>query len=192
MNERQFPASQAQRLEDPERLVWLPPAEVVSALKVEAGQTVADVGAGTGYLALPLALHLGAAGKVFAVDAQDKMLEWIAAKVEKAGLKNVELVHADAAATTLPAASCDVFLTANVWHELDDRGAVLTEVKRVLKPEGRVALLDWSPDVERVGGPPLEHRIAAADVVAELIAAGFHDAAATHVGKYSWLVMASK
>jgi ubiquinone/menaquinone biosynthesis C-methylase UbiE len=192
MNERQFPASQAQRLEDPERLVWLPPAEVLRALHLQAGQTVADVGAGTGYLSLPLAHKLGPKGKVYAVDAQDQMLEWIAAKIKRDGLTNVELVHADASATTLPAASCDLFLTANVWHELDDRGAVLAEAKRVLKPAGRIALLDWSPDVERVGGPPLEHRIASDDVVAELGAAGFRDAAAMRVGKYSWLVQADR
>lgn len=191
MNERQFPASQAQKLEDPERLVWLPPAEVLSALEIRAGETVADVGAGTGYFALPLAHAVGAGGKVFAVDAQEKMLEWIEAKVEKAGLTNVALVQADAAAATLPDASCDVFLTANVWHELDDRAAVLAEARRVLKATGRIALLDWSPEVERVAGPPLEHRIAAKEVVAEVGEAGFRQAAARVVGMYSWLVMAS-
>ncbi len=192
MNERRFPASQAQRLEDPERLQWLPPAEVLAALGVSAGQFVADVGAGTGYFALPIAAAVGPAGCVYAVDAQDGMLQWITDKMEKEGLTNIRLVHADAVATTLPDACCDLYLTANVWHEFDDRGRVLAEARRVLKPGGRIAILDWSPDVERVAGPPLEHRISTQDVKADLVAAGFRNPSAAHIGSYSWLVQGDR
>lgn len=192
MSDRRFPASQAQRLEDPERLVWLPPADVLHALTIEAGQTVVDVGAGTGYFAVPLAHTVGSNGKVYAVDAQDQMLQWIAAKIDNAGLVNIVLVHAEASATTLPPSSCDLYLTANVWHELEDREAVLTEAKRVLKPAGRIAILDWRPDVERVAGPPLDHRIASYDVQEELRKLGFRNTAAIHVGLYSWLVQADR
>jgi ubiquinone/menaquinone biosynthesis C-methylase UbiE len=192
MNDRRFPASQAQRLEDPERLVWLPPADVLRALTLQIGQTVVDVGAGTGFFAVPLAHAIGPNGKVYAVDAQAQMLQWISAKIEKAGLTNIVLVHAEASATTLPPSSCDLYLTANVWHELEDRETVLTEAKRVLKPAGRIAILDWRPDVERVAGPPLDHRIASDDVQDELRRSGFRNTAATHVGLYSWLVQADQ
>lgn len=190
MNDRRFPASQAQRLEDPERLIWLPPAEALAAIALEAGRTVVDVGAGTGYFAIPLARAVGPNGMVYAVDAQEKMLEWIAAKIDKAALTNIVLVHSEASATTLPASSCDLYLTANVWHELEDREAVLAEAKRVLKPTGRIAILDWRPDVERVAGPPLDHRISSADVQKELRKSGFSNTEAIHVGLYSWLVRA--
>jgi ubiquinone/menaquinone biosynthesis C-methylase UbiE len=192
MNDRRFPASQAQRLEDPERLVWLPPADVLRALTLQIGQTVVDVGAGTGFFAVPLAHAIGPNGKVYAVDAQAQMLQWISAKIEKAGLTNIVLVHAEASATTLPPSSCDLYLKANVWHELEDRETVLTEAKRVLKPAGRIAILDWRPDVERVAGPPLDHRIASDDVQEELRRSGFRNTAATHVGLYSWLVQADQ
>jgi ubiquinone/menaquinone biosynthesis C-methylase UbiE len=192
MNDRRFPASQAQRLEDPERLVWLPPADVLRALTLQIGQTVVDVGAGTGFFAVPLAHAIGPNGKVYAVDAQAQMLQWISAKIEKAGLTNIVLVHAEASATTLPPSSCDLYLKANVWHELEDRETVLTEAKRVLKPAGRIAILDWRPDVERVAGPPLDHRIASDDVQDELRRSGFRNTAATHVGLYSWLVQADQ
>ena len=192
MNERRFPASQAQRLEDPERLIWLPPEDVLRALTLQIGQTVVDVGAGTGYFAVPLAHAIGSDGKLYAVDAQAQMLQWISAKIEKAGLTNIVLVHAEASATTLPPSSCDLYLTANVWHELEDREAVLTEAKRVLKPAGRIAILDWRPDVERVAGPPLDHRIASDDVQDELRRSGFRNTAAIHVGLYSWLVQADQ
>ncbi len=190
MNEKRFPASQAQRLEDPERLVWLPPTVVLAALALKSGQTVADVGAGTGYFAVPLAQIVGSNGVVYAVDAQEQMLEWISAKMVKEGLKNIIVVHAEASSTTLPAAVCDLYLTANVWHELEDREAVLLEAKRVLKPTGRIAILDWRPDVERIAGPPIDHRIASAGVETELNESGFGNVKSTNIGLYSWLVEA--
>ncbi len=198
MSERRFPASQAQRLEDPERLVWLPPAEVVTALGIQSGMTVADVGAGTGYLSLPLAAALGPKGRVYAVDAQEEMLRWIAAKVEnseassRAALAEIALVHADAVATTLPSASCDLYLSANVWHELEDVKTVLAEAARVLKADGRLAILDWRPDVERNAGPPLDHRVPTEVVKQELESAGFRSVNIGRVGLYSWLVQAER
>ncbi len=164
----------------------------MAALALQTGRTVVDVGAGTGYLAIPLANTVGPNGMVYAVDAQEKMLEWIAAKIDKAGLKNIVLVHAEASATTLPASSCDLYLTANVWHELEDREDVLSEAKRVLKPTGRIAILDWRPDVERVAGPSLDRRIAADDVQKESHESGFSNTETIHVGLYSWLVQADR
>ncbi len=194
MNERTFPASQAQRLEDPERLLWLPPAEVLSALGIQSGMTVADIGAGTGYFSLPLAAAVGPTGRVYAVDAQQEMLDWINRKIQKnkatdgAALAEIVLVHADATAITLPDASFDLYWCANVWHELEERAKVLAEAKRLLKPGGRLALLDWRPDVERIAGPPLDHRITTEAVMEELKSSGFQGASAGCVGLYSWLV----
>lgn len=196
MNERTFPASQAQRLEDPERLLWLPPAEVLSALGIQSGMTVADIGAGTGYFSLPLAAAVGPTGRVYAVDAQQEMLDWINRKIQKnkatdgAALAEIVLVHADATAITLPDASFDLYWCANVWHELEERAKVLAEAKRLLKPGGRLALLDWRPDVERIAGPPLDHRITTEAVMEELKSSGFQGASTGCVGPYSWLVQA--
>lgn len=190
MHERRFPAAQAQRLEDPARLEWLPPDEILTATGVRAGEIVADVGAGTGYFAVPMAQVVGAEGTVYAVDAQPEMLEWISKKIAANDLGNLRLVHADAAATTLPDAGCDLYFIANVWHELDDRQAVLREARRILKASGRIAILDWRPDVERVAGPPLEHRLSKETAMDDLRRAGFRNAGAQNAGQYSWLVMA--
>lgn len=192
MHERRFPAAQAQRLEDPSRPTWLPPAEILTATGVRAGEVVADIGAGTGYFAAPIAQIVGAAGAVYAVDAQPEMLEWIQKKIEASGLKNIQLVHADAVATTLPDAACDLYFIANVWHELDDRQVVLREARRILKAAGRIAILDWRPDVERVNGPPLEHRLSTATAADDLRQAGFHGLTMRNVGQFSWLVMAER
>jgi ubiquinone/menaquinone biosynthesis C-methylase UbiE len=191
-HDKRFPASQAERLDNPERLVWLPPAEVIGDLAVHTGETVADVGAGTGYFSLPLSSAVGAAGKVYAIDGQSEMLDWIGLKLERAEFPNVELIHAEAEQTGLPASSCDFFFLANLWHEIEDRTAVLLEAARVLKRGGRIGILDWRTDVEPVAGPPLARRITAASALKEIRLAGFEQVACAEVGRFSWLVQGEK
>ncbi len=192
MHDRQFPASEAYKLDNPERLLALPPAEVIGALGVRPGETVADVGAGTGYFSLPLAQAVGAQGKIYAVDAQPEMLALLRQKFNESGPFNIEAVVAGAESTGLPDAGCDLVFLANVWHEFADREAVLRESERILKPGGRVAILDWRPDVERVGGPPIEHRLDPSDAAYRMSSVGFLRATSSNIGRYSWLVQGEK
>jgi ubiquinone/menaquinone biosynthesis C-methylase UbiE len=185
-----FAHEHAARLDDPERRLWLPPQAVLARLRLEPGMAVADIGAGTGYFTLPLAAVLGPLGKVVAVDLQPEMLARLLARVPPGA--TIELVQADAAHTTLPSASQDLVFTANVWHELDDPRLALAEFARLLRPGGRVAVLDWRVDVEQPPGPPLEHRVRETRIVAQLHELGCSAVAAGHVGTYSYLVTASR
>ncbi len=74
MNERTFRASEAHKLEDPDRQKWLPVQDVLAALDLRPGMCMADIGAGTGYFTLPAARAVGPQGRVFAVDLQPEML----------------------------------------------------------------------------------------------------------------------
>jgi ubiquinone/menaquinone biosynthesis C-methylase UbiE len=188
MQNRRFPASEAHRLDDPARRIWLPPAEVLGAMAPSPGKTVADVGTGTGYFSLPLAHAVGPHGKIYAVDAQDEMLSRLRQKLDEASLSNVELIHAEADNTGLPAGSCDLFFAANVWHEFNDHAAVLRESARVLKAGGQIAILDWQTDVAPEVGPPLGHRLSSFNAIEAMHSAGFQKIEVTHVGLYSWLV----
>lgn len=188
MHTRQFPASEAHRLDLPARRIWLPPAEVLAAMALSPGQTIADVGAGTGYFSLPLAQAVGPRGKVYAVDAQNEMLSLLKQKLDEAAVSNVELIHAEADKTSLPESSCDLFFAANVWHEFDDCTTVLQEAVRVLKAGGQIAILDWRPDAPPEPGPPLAHRLHSSGAVNALASSGFQNIAVAHVGLYSWLV----
>jgi ubiquinone/menaquinone biosynthesis C-methylase UbiE len=141
---------------------------------------------------LPLSGAVGAAGKVYAVDGQSEMLSRLKLKLDKTALTNVELILAEAGQTGLAASSCDLFFLANLWHEIEDRVAVLLEARRVLRMGGRVAILDWRTDVEPVGGPPLAHRIAPAEALKEIWIAGFEQLASSEIGRYSWLIQGEK
>jgi ubiquinone/menaquinone biosynthesis C-methylase UbiE len=188
MSDRRFSATLAEKLDRPERLTWLPPTEVLRALDLRAGETIADIGAGTGYFTLPLAVSVGNRGKVYAVDSQQGMLEILRKKIDATAWENVEIVHAEADVTYLSSASCDLALFANVWHEFADRTAVLREAMRILKKSGRIAILDWRPDVEPEHWPPLGHRLSANSALMELLAGGFKAPSLINIGKYSWLV----
>ena len=192
MHERRFNPSLAHRLDDPERLLWLPPGEIVGALGVRSGDVVADIGAGTGYFTLPIARAVELSGKVFAVDAQEEMLALLRQKLDGASLPNIEMVCAEADRTTLKDDACTLVFLANIWHEFDDRVAVLRESLRILRPGGRVAILDWRPDVEPVAGPPIAHRIAAEAAEEEMNSAGFVPLSRSATGSYSWLVQGAK
>jgi|SRR5580704_6090639 SAM-dependent methyltransferase len=125
MNDRVFKHTHAHKLEDPERLKWLPPSEVLSRLHLTKGVRVADVGAGTGYFSLPIAKAVGETGKVFAVDVQQEMLDKLRLKLEQPDSPQNLSLHLGAAGQ-LPLAddSVDLAFYANIWHELDDQDAV--------------------------------------------------------------------
>ena len=188
MNDRLMDVSKADRLDDPERLLWLPPAIVIGALGVRPGDVIADIGAGTGYFSLPLAEAVGPLGLVYAIDCQAEMLGRLQFKLDTGGISNIRAINADADSTGLPDASCNLVFLALVWHEIADRADLLREAKRILKPGGAIAVLDWRPDVKPEHGPPLHHRISASDAADSLHAAGFADVKQSNVGKYSWLV----
>ena len=191
IHDRIMPASRAHRLDDPERLRFLPPDAVLHSLRLKAGMVVADIGAGTGYFSVPIATAILPGGKVFAADIQQGMQALLRTKLQRAGgPHNVELVLAPAHTTTLAAASCDLVFVANVWHELPDHFAALNEFRRILKPGGTLAILDWRPDVDHPPGPPIEHRIPAEEVCRNLSANGFSSQEPFHVGTYSYMVLA--
>ena len=191
MHDRRFKPTEAHKLEDPERLIWLPPSEVLAHLELRPGLTVADIGAGTGYFAIPIAKAIAPDGKVFAVDVEPQMLDMVRQKLFIAEApRNIELVQGESTQTNLPDGCADRVLMANVWHEFDDHGAVLREMQRVLRPGGHIAILDWRPDVDHPPGPPLDHRITPEQAIAALTSHHWSVEESCHVGRYSYLVRA--
>ncbi len=191
MNERTFHSSQAHRLDDPERRQWLPPDEVTAQIPLKEGDAIADIGAGTGYFTLHSARIVGESGRVFAVDFQRGMLERIKLKLAVPGSpSNVELIDGEAANTSLPAQSCDVVFMANIWHELDNHTAVLTEAVRILRPGGKLVIVDWRSDLPAPPGPPPEYRVSSDQVQTTLQDRGWQVMETTTVGMYSHLILA--
>ncbi len=191
MNDRLFKHTEAYKLEDPARLTWLPPAEVVQRLALQPGVKVADIGAGTGYFSIPMARAVGATGKVFAVDVQPEMLAMLREKLSGAGAPaNVSLHQGDATHVPLPDASVDLVFFANNWHELETYPAVLQEARRILAPGGSIAIVDWRAEMPPPPGPPQDHRVSATEVAEALMANNCQVVSSSNVGQFSYLVLA--
>lgn len=158
--------------DDPARDAWQKPDEIAKALALGPGMTVADLGAGTGYMSRRLSEAVGPSGTVFAVDPEPNLVAHLRARAEHERTANVVPVLASTDNPRLPAASIDLVLVLDTYHHVDDRIRYFGDLRRVLRPGGRVAVIDWHKRPLPVG-PSLEHKLAREQVVEEMTAAGW-------------------
>jgi ubiquinone/menaquinone biosynthesis C-methylase UbiE len=147
------------RLEDPGRARWQRPARLVRALGLRQGQTVAEIGAGSGYLVRRLARAVGPRGRVYAVDVEPRMLTVLIERLGRGGLANVTPVLGRDDDPLLPPRSCDLVLVVNTYHHFPGGPRYLRRLRGLLRPGGRLVNVDfqrWETPV----GPPVERRIA--------------------------------
>jgi precorrin-6B methylase 2 len=112
-------------------------------LALKPGMVVADVGAGTGYIARRMATAVGASGAVFAVDVQPEMIEMLKALASKAQLPQIKPVLGGVDDVKLPAASVDLSVMVDVYHELEFPRELMLSLVRAMKPGGRVVFVEY-------------------------------------------------
>ena len=135
-------------LERPERMSEERPDLVLAALELEPGMSVADIGAGSGYYSWRMAERVGAGGTVYAVDVQAEMIALLREQMSKRGANNVKAVLGTATDPRLPAASLDLAVMVDVYHEFEYPYEMLSAIVRALKPGGRLAFVEY-----RAGDP---------------------------------------
>jgi SAM-dependent methyltransferase len=160
------PEKRAEEWNDPERDEWQRPEDLVEAMAIEQGMTVADVGAGTGYFVPFLSRAVGEGGRVLAVDIEEAMLEYVDDLAADRGLENVETVLADKTDTNLDKNSTDRILIVNTWHHIPNRGDYARHLRERLTDGGEVWIVDYRHDTP--GGPPEKHRLEPEQIVSEL------------------------
>ena len=134
-------------LEDPSRDEWQKPHDVVMALNLKPTETIADIGAGTGYFARRFTHH---AGKVYAVDIDAKLLA-IAGKDAPANLETVLAAPDD---PRLPDRSIDTVFFCEVLHHIENRPAYYARIAKALRPGGRIVVIDFVKKEVPVGPTP--------------------------------------
>lgn len=156
----------------PERDAWQQPDLVVKRVATQADLTVVDLGAGTGYFSLRFARVLPK-GRVIAADLEPTLLAHLAARAAKDGLGNVTTrqVTPEGAGLEDLTGTVDVFFLCNTYHHISDRPAYFRKVAPLLRPDGRLVIVDFQLDSPR--GPPQTHKLAPEAVLAELAQAGF-------------------
>ena len=140
-----FDAAHWERLLSGERRALLEPGAFIRRLAIPSGAVVADLGAGPGFFTDALADAVGPSGQVHALDVSPDMIEVLRRRDLP---PQVTARLSEENRTPLPDASVDLALLAFVLHELDAPLAFLTEARRVLRPGGRLVVLEWVPQVE--------------------------------------------
>jgi ubiquinone/menaquinone biosynthesis C-methylase UbiE len=153
------------KLEDPERVAWQRPDEVVQALALRAGDVACDVGVGPGYFAIRMARAVGEKGRVHALDVEPRMLEILESRLREAGIGNVRPHLVAEGELAAPPEPCAAILTVNTFHHFPDRASALSRLAARLAPGGRLAVVDFHGG-ELPVGPPKEHRVSREDFLA--------------------------
>ncbi len=148
---------------------WQKPDEVLDALQLAPTAIIADLGAGTGYFSVRIAKRVPQA-KVYAVDIEPDMLRYLGERKHEEHLIGLQPVQASADAAHLPEL-VDLVLVVDTYHHIDNRTAYFAKLRESLRPDGRLAIIDFKVDAPE--GPPPEFRMPPEKVIAELEAAGY-------------------
>jgi len=148
------------------------PDVALNVLKIPKGASVADIGAGSGFMTVRLAARVGPTGRVFANDVQPQMLNILARRLSNSKITNVTLIEGTFDDPKLPPASVDLALMVDVYHELSQPQAMLRHLLEALKPGGRLVLLEYRKEDPTVPIKP-EHKMSVAEAKMEVEAEGF-------------------
>jgi len=174
--------------DDPARDAWQKPRELVAALGLARGNIVADLGAGTGYLSRRLAAAVGPEGTVLAVETEPNLVVHLRERAEREKTPNVVPVLASATEPRLPVGLVDLILVVDTYHHVDDRRTYFRALRRFLRPDGRVAIVDWQKR-ELPVGPAMDHKLPREQVLDEMQASGFRLAAEHTMLPYQYFLI---
>lgn len=160
-----------ERLRSPERLEYFHPDKIWNVLKPAQDCTLIDIGAGVGFLTLPFAERFPQA-KAYGADILEGMVGLLREDAAERGLGNLETTLMTPNAVNLPDDSADFIVMGQLHHELDEPEPLMAECKRLLKPGGTIAIVDWA-DADNGKSPPAGRRVQVSTMQAQLEGAGF-------------------
>jgi len=173
-----FSPERFQKLEAEDRYERLQPVQRLKNAGMTPGQQVLDVGCGTGFYSRSAAEIVGESGHIIGLDILSEMIT----RAEEFGLPdNVECIKSEESTFPVDDESMDWVIMTNLYHELENQQAFVSEIHRVLEPNGRVYFLDWKRQ-EEDDGPPMEHRIDKSVPMAAFQNTGFNFVSDAEVG----------
>jgi ubiquinone/menaquinone biosynthesis C-methylase UbiE len=159
-------------LSRPERIQEENPQEMLDQLGLKEGLVVCDLGCGDGYHTLQMAPKVGPSGKVIAVDIQPQMLQELSRRMIEQNIPNIDTILGDLWDPKLAEASVDLVLMVDVYHEFSHPVQMLEAIRKSLKPNGLVALVEFRAEDPTVLIRP-EHKMPKAQIYKEYFANGF-------------------
>lgn len=155
MNDKKFDPKKLQKLNDPQRLVDIPPDYIWEKLKIENPGVIVDLGAGTGFFSIAF-LQKSGFSKIYACDVSEVMISWMIENVSPEH-PNIIPVKTEEHSTPLDNEIADLVFMINLHHELENPSMTIEESNRILKPGGKIFIVDWKKK-EMPEGPPVKIR----------------------------------
>lgn len=152
------------------------PQKVIEQCGIQAGMEIADFGSGSGFYTITASRALISTGRVYAIDAQKDLLTKLKNNAVKDGLYNMEVIWGDVekiGGTHLRDSSVDLVMICNLLFQLEDKNSSIMEAKRILKPGGRVLVVDWTDSFGGIG-PKLEKVVKREEALEMFEKQGFH------------------
>lgn len=146
--------------------------KMLENLGVKPGMTICDMGCGNGFYSLQLAKMVGEEGKILAVDIQAEMLRLLKARAEEQGIDNIELILGDIDNPKLPEGKVDLVMCVDVYHEFSHPEEMLAGMRKALKPDGKIVLLEFRMEDPKVPIKTL-HKMSKEQILKEYKANGF-------------------
>jgi ubiquinone/menaquinone biosynthesis C-methylase UbiE len=179
-------------LEGPDRDAWQRPDQIMDALGIADGSVVADVGAGGGWFTIRLIRRVGPNGKVYAEDVQHEMIDAMRRRVERLGFsKRVEFKLGTASDPGFPADVLDAALSVETYYEMEQPVALLRNLARSLKQNGRIGIVDFTKEGGGPG-PAMEERVDPERVIRDASAAGLRVIARPNFLRYQYMLVFGK
>lgn len=190
MEEKKFDPAKLQKLNDPERLEYLNPDLIWETLDLKGPHVLVDIGAGTGFFAVLFAKKTDG-GTVYACDISDVMISWMRENLKPGPKETLVPVKMAESSVPLPDGVADLVYMINLHHELEEPEKIISEACRLLRPGGKLMIIDWKKK-ETPQGPPLSIRVAGDEIAAQMAAAGFSNIAAHGVLRFHSFVTGEK
>ncbi|MED4346395.1 class I SAM-dependent methyltransferase [Heyndrickxia coagulans] len=156
---------------NPERKEKLPPDQILALLELKKGDIVADLGSGNGFFTIPIAQKTETT--VYAVDIEPKMLDGLKAYASQEGVTTIRPIVSDLTEMAIANQAVDKIFSSLVMHEISDLEKAIQEMRRILRPNGKLLILDWEA-VDMNEGPPLSVRIPSDKLKAVFEGQGFY------------------
>jgi len=138
-----------------DRKIWQNPEEILETLRIKPDIVAADLGCGSGFFTIPLSKEVK---KVYAIDVQKKMLEFLQEKIRRLRIRNIEPLLSTGSKIPLEDDSVDLLMSMNTLHEFDDKKRMAKQIRRVLKQGGVAVIADFKKK-NRGFGPPVAIRL---------------------------------
>ena len=186
-----FDAKNKHKLDNEQRRKMLPPEQTLINLNLEEGDIMADIGCGIGYFTIPASKIVGDNGKIFAMDISSEMLQDVVVKVKESNITNVEITLTEENDLKLEDDKVTFAFISTVLHEANEKENFLNEIKRIISPKGKIAIVEWEK-INSEFGPPIDHRLDKMDLIKVLDTVGFSNISTIDISENFYGLIAEK